>query len=301
MASPEHNNWKGTTGGLPWMQRTLVRWLAVIDVRIAYCFVAVFVIPFYMLFTHYGYIAQYRFFREVFGYSWIKSFFSVYKNECKFSQIIIDRFAVYGGKKFKFDIDPSEFELWQSLESGEKGFVQLSAHIGNYEIAGYLLQAEHKDINALVFSGETQTVMTNRAKVFTPNGIKMVPVSSDMSHVFILSNALSNNEIISMPGDRMFGSKKYVECNFFSKTARFPIGPFQLSVLHETPIVCVFVMKKSYDEYKIIIRELNIPEGEDIKKSQKIASLVSQYSEILESTVKNYPTQWFNYFDFWNQ
>lgn len=299
MSSPEHNSWKGTTGGLPWMQRTLVKWLAVIDVRIVYAFVAVIVIPFYMLFTHYGYIAQYRFFQDVFKEPWYKAFWHVYKNECKFSQIIIDRFAVYGGKRYNFDIDEKEFELWNNLEKSSDGFVQVSGHVGNYEIAGYLLNVEHKKLNALVFSGETQTVMNNRTKKFVPNNIVMVPVSNDMSHVFTLSNALSNGDIASMPGDRIFGSKKFVEADFFGRKARFPMGPFQLAVLHEKPIVTVFVLKKDYKTYKIFINELDANLISEMKKSEKINSLVNQYVSILENVVREYPTQWFNYFDFW--
>ena len=67
----EHSQWKGTTGGMPWMQRSLVSILGHTDQRIVYAFVAL-IVPFYMLFAHFGYIAQYRFFRQRFGESPLK-------------------------------------------------------------------------------------------------------------------------------------------------------------------------------------------------------------------------------------
>lgn len=295
----EHKEWKGTTGGLPWMQRTLVKILAVVDVRIVYTFVAIFVIPFYMIFTHYGYIAQYHFFREVFKESWLKAFWHVYRNECKFSEIIIDRFAVFGGKKFNFEIP--DYDKWQELERATKGFVQISAHVGNYEMAGYSLKVEHKKFHALVFSGETKTVMTNRAKVFVPNNIDMIPVAPDMSHVFALNNALSGGDIVSMPGDRVFGSKKSLTSKFFDKDAEFPVGPFSLAVLQETPIITVFVMKKDYKTYFIDIKELKKLDNTSAKRAEQLQYLVDQYAQQLEKIVRTYPLQWFNYFDFWRR
>lgn len=286
----EHKDWKGTTGGLPWMQRSLVWLLGHLDQRIM-CAVLVVVVPFYMLFNHQGYISQYHFFRLRFGESWPKAFWHVFINHFKFGQIILDRFAVYGGKKFHLDIDG--YDVWQETEQQPEGFVQVSSHIGNYELAGYSLKVEHKKFNALVFMGETQTVMENRDKVFTPNNINMVPVMPDMSHIFTLNTALSNGEIVSMPGDRIFGSPKYLTHQFLGEDARFPLGPFSLASARRCTMMVVFVMKKDWQTYYIRVRKLS-PEQYPTK-SQLCDGFVSE----LEKIVREYPTQWFNYFEFW--
>lgn len=59
---------------------------------------------------------------------------------------------MYAGKKFEVEIDG--YDNYLRLVDNPDGFIQLSAHIGNYEIAGYTLKAEKKKFNALVFFGE---------------------------------------------------------------------------------------------------------------------------------------------------
>ena len=143
--------WKGRTDGLPWMIRSLVVLMKVIDRRIIYCFMAI-VVPFYMIFHHDSYLATYRFFRQRFHLGRIKSFLKVYANHFRFGQVIIDRYAAYAGKKFRFELDGNE--RFMELVNSERGFVQLSSHAGNYEMVGYGLTSTRKRVNGLFYGGE---------------------------------------------------------------------------------------------------------------------------------------------------
>ena len=137
--SLEHDNWKGTTGGMPWMQRTLICWLSVVDQRVIYAIMSV-VILFYMLFGHAGYITMYHFYRRCRKESWYRAFGHVYMTHYRFGQVVIDRFAAFGGKKYQFVIDEACRNEYLALGKKEEGFVQLSCHMGNYELAGYSMR-----------------------------------------------------------------------------------------------------------------------------------------------------------------
>ena len=279
----QHNQWSGKTDGQPWMQRSLIAMFRVVPLWLPYGVMAL-VVPFYMIFNRKGYKAMYRFFRERFHFGRWESFWKVYANHFRFGQIILDRFGVYAGKKYRFITEGQE--LMDELEMHPEGFVNLSSHIGNYEIAGYSLKPKSKRFNALVYAGETATVMENRQKMLSQNNMSMIPVKEDMSHLFLLNNAIDNGEIVSMPADRIFGSQKAVECQFFGEKARFPMGAFALASKKNVPMLAVFVMKESYKTYHAYVR--------GIKNAQDFANN-------LEEIVKRYPTQWFNYFDFWKQ
>lgn len=269
------------------MQRTLIRWFRHTSLYVPYWCMG-WVVPFYMLFAHKGYVASYRFYRRRFGMNALKAFGYVYLNHFRFGQVIIDRFAAYAGHKFHFEVDGQE--EFDALERGEGGLIQLSSHVGNYELAGYSLVPEHKVFHALVFAGETETVMASRARMFTGHGVRMIPVSRDMSHVFALSNALQSGDIVSMPGDRIFGSPRWLACDFLGGRARFPLGPFAMSFQRGTPVLAVFVMKTGMKSYRIIVRKLH---GGDKQE------LAQRFAAELEKTVRQYPTQWFNFYDFW--
>ena len=274
------------------MQRTLIRLFRVLPLGVLYGCMAL-VIPFYMLFGN-GFKASYRFFRKRMGYGAVKSFFHVYKNEFEFGKVVLDRFAAFGGKRFNMSIP--RMDLFYSLCEGEDGFIQLSSHVGNYEMMGYS-RISPKRINALVYSGETATVMQNRGILFGETNVRMVPVSEDLSHIFSLNNALADGEIVSLPGDRVFGSQKTVECRFFGDSASFPAGPFTLAVQRDVPVLSVFVMKEGRRDYKVLLELLPKPEG--TSKQERIQAMADAYAAALEAVVRQYPDQWYNFYDFW--
>lgn len=274
------------------MQRSLIRLFRILPLGVLYGCMAL-VIPFYML-SGKGFRASFDFYRKRLGYGPLKSFFHVYANEFAFGQVVLDRFAAYAGRKF--DLEVPRMDLFQDLCAGECGFIQLSSHAGNYEMIGYSLVSP-KRINALVFGGETETVMRNRALLFDETNVRMVPVSEDMSHIFALNNALADGEIASLPGDRVFGSQKTVSCPFFGAPAPFPAGPFTLAVQRNVPILLVFAMKEGRRKYKVLLERLPDPEAES--KQERIQSLAHAYAAALEAVVRRYPHQWYNFYDFW--
>ena len=290
----QHSEWSGKTDGQPWMQRSLIAMFRVLPLWLLYGIMA-FVVPFYMLFSRKGYKAMYAFFRKRMGYGRWKSFWSVYANHFRFGQVILDRFGVYAGKKYRFEIDGQS--LMDELEMRPGGFIMLSSHVGNYEMGGYSLDPKVKKLNALVFGGETETVMKNRQRVLSKHNAQMIPVKEDLSHLFALNAAIDNGEIVSMPADRIFGSQKSVDCRFFGATAHFPLGGFATAVQKNVPVLAVFVMKESMKRYHAYVYRLECDRQSG--KREQMAQLAQSFAERLEAMVRRYPTQWFNYYDFW--
>lgn len=294
----QHKEWKGKTDGLPWMQRFLISWSRHFGVRSLYLLMGI-VVPFYMMFNHRGYLAIYHYFRNRMGFSPMKSFMAVYRNHYLFGQVVLDRFSVYAGKGFRFHIENKE--EFDRLCSGTAGFILLSAHIGNYELAGYSLKAGNKEFCTLVFPGETETVMKNRAIAFGRNNISMVPVKEDMSHVFMLNDVISRGGIASMPADRIFGSNKSVVCKFLGAEAEFPVGPFAFAACMGVPVIGISVMKESNEDYRIFPCRLDTEGYDSMSRERRIQLLAESYARYLEMVLMKYPEQWFNYFEFWRE
>ena len=286
--------WDGTTYGNGWMHRTLIRILRLCDVRLLYAFAAVFVLPVCLVFRPGGAII-YRYFRQRFHYSRLKSLWMTFVNHYQFSQVVIDRFAMYGGKKFKVEVEG--YEHFRKLADRPEGFVMLSSHVGNYELAGYTLTADRKRFNALVFYGEKASVMENRNKMFAGTNIRMIPISPDMSHIFVISKALEDGETVSMPADRLFGSKKSLKIPFLGEEALFPMGPFSVATMRSLDALAVNVMKTSVKGYTVYVTPLTY--DKTAPRRQQINELAQSYVTELERMVKRYPAQWYNYFEFW--
>ena len=279
------------------MHRTLIGSLRWLDVRLIYVFTSIFIIPVCLLLNlNHSRTTAYRYFRQRLGYGCLRASWYTYVNHCLFAQVVVDRFAVFAGKRFKLDIDG--YEYFQQLELETKGFVILSSHIGCYEVAGYSLISKSKRFNALVFGGEKATVMKGRQEALSEHNIRMIPVREDMSHLFIVNEALSNNEIMSMPADRIVGSAKVVKVNFFGETASLPAGPFSVTTMKGFDALAVNVMKISAKRYKVYVTRLSY--DTQVPRKQQMQQLANCYVEELERRVRQYPSQWFNFYDFWS-
>lgn len=292
----QHNEWSGKTDGLPWMQRSLIVMFKILPLWLLYSMMAL-VVPFYMIFNRKGYKSMYQFFHIRLNYGTLKSFRNVYINHFRFGQVILDRFGVYAGKRYSFVTEGQE--LMDELETHPEGFVSLSSHVGNYEIAGYSLKPKSKRFNALVYAGETATVMENRKRLLSQNNMSVIPVTADMSHLFAMNAAIDNGEIVSMPADRVFGSQKAAECMFFGDKTHFPLGAFALAAQKNVAVLAVFVMKEGMKQYHAYVREIHC--DRQAKVREQINQLAQAFANNLEEIVRKYPTQWFNYFDFWKQ
>lgn len=295
MPNLEHNKWSGRTDGTPFMQKALIMLFKVVPIEVIYGVMAL-VVPFYMLFNRKGYLAMYHFFRQRLGKSALSAVWHVYRNHFAFGQVVLDRFATYAGVRFKLSIDGNENFL--RLNAGEKGFMMLSSHVGNYEQAGYVLKSDRKSFNALVYAGESATVMKGRNRQFADSNIHMIPVQADMSHLFIINNALDEGNIVSMPADRCFGSQKSVGCQFFGATAQFPLGPFATAVQKEVPALAVMVMKEGSRRYRAFVRPLAVDTA--LPHRKQMAALAQNFANELETIVRRYPHQWYNYYEFWD-
>lgn len=287
-------DWKGSTQGTTTMQRMLISLLKFLPLRLIYLFVDICVVPFYLLFSRKAVRAIYHYFHMIWKEPVLKAVWHVYRNHCSFSEVVLDRFYMYGGGKFKLDVP--NYDIYRNLEKGESGFVILSAHVGCYEAAGYTLKAVNKKFYALVYAGETETVMKNRKAIFDRHNIEMIQIREDMSHVFDMSNALRDGNIVSIPGDRIFGSPKHIDCEFLGRKASFPLGPFALAAQREVPVIAIHVMKTAPMTYKCYIKRFHA-NGRNIR--ERASSLAVQYAANLGEVIRKYPLQWYNYYEFW--
>lgn len=286
--------WQGTTYGNSMMHKWLIGLLKAVNIRILYVFSAIFVIP-VCLVTRKGGIVIYHYFRKIWHYGRLKSIRETYRNHCLFAQVVIDRFAMYAGRKFKIEVEG--YEHFRNLAAQKEGFIQLSAHIGNYEMAGYNLVAREKKLNALVFEGEKESVMKNREKMFAATNIRMIRMDNNNDHVFKINEALLEGNIISMPADRVFGSGKIVPERLLGQRVNLPMGPFALAAMRELNVLAVNVMKTKPDTYKIYVTPLCYDKTAPFK--QQIRQLARAYVSELERILKLNPEQWYNYFEYW--
>lgn len=292
----EHKQWQGTTDGPQFLHRAIIPVMRYTPLW-AHYFMLVFYVLGYLTFSPKSRKQCYRFFRRAMGWGRLRSMMGVVQNHFKFGQIITDRFAKYAGKRFPIDVEGRE--VFDDLAAKPGCFMIISSHTGCYEMAGYTLNSTNKRINTVAYGQEVKSIIDNRREQFAATNTNMIFVSDDMSHLFEINNALARGEVVSIPGDRLFGSTKHIVCEFFGRPAKFPRGPFATAALRGVPVITAFVMKGRYRSYHMSVRSLTdgLPDG--LKRAELEQAIAQNFASALEAELRKYPTQWFNYYDFW--
>ena len=289
--------WEGKTGGGKWGKRYLYFILGMMNATILYP-ILILIVPFYMLFGRKKCRAIFCYFKDSYQMSGAKAFWNTFINYFIFAQIVVDKFAAIAGKAKSFSIEISTNDYVKSLVAQKKGFIIASSHIGNFELGGYVFQQDERELYALVYDGESHEYLQKREAALQNVKIHFVSVKEDMSHLFLLKQALEEGNIVTMPCDRIFGSNKKIEIPFLGRDAAFPLGPFRFAAQLDVPVVALFVMKERLTKYKAYI--IPIEADSEAKNSiTKSAQLAKNFAKSCEEMLKKYPHQWFNYFDFW--
>jgi len=291
--------WSGKTKGGTFGQKSLLFYFRHGSVSLTY-FILSIVVIFYMIFARKGFKSIFDYFRRIHFLTVFNSLLMTYKNHYLFGQSMLDKYALFSNRPDRYKMSFSGREAFDEALKSEKGIIIVSSHCGNFEIAGYLMKQELKKINAIAFGGESQVYQQARVSGLSKNNITLIPVSEDFSHIYAINNALSNGEILIVPGDRAYDTTKVAGYSFMGGRANFPEGPFLLASKYDVNVFSIFVMKESDFHYRTFVEPMNSPEDASLSRQEKSRVIAERYVRCLEKTVKRYPAQWYNFYKFWN-
>jgi predicted LPLAT superfamily acyltransferase len=292
------SSWKGKTRGSVLGYKIFVWTIKHFGLSFAY-FLLLFVVAYFIFSSRKAFRSIYYYFHSVLNFNISRSLKSVYLNYFYFGQVILDKIALLAGlqNKFTFDFEGEEF-----LRQMDKGGLLISGHIGNWEIAGQLLNRLEKNINIILFDAEHEQIKGYLSDVFTERRINFIIIKEDYSHLKEIREALERCEIIAMHGDRFIEGNKIFRVNFLEKPASFPAGPVNLAARFGVPVSFVFAVKETWKHYHFFATPLrNVEFSSNLKKREFILrEAVEAYVSTLEKIVRKYPLQWFNYYKFWD-
>ncbi len=257
-----------------------------------------FVVLYFFLFSCRSSRQVYSLYRYRLGYSRIVSIFKLYRNYYLLGQSIIDKVVVMSGIKNKFTYNFDGEENLKEIASLQKGGMLLSAHIGNWDIAGHFLNRLDTRINIVMFDGEQEQIKEYLASITREKTVNIIFIKNDLSHIYEISDAFKNNELVCMHADRFLEGNKTLTTDFLGEKARFPMGPFVLATKFKVPVSYVFAVKERNLHYHLFASK--IKNYDHLDKEIVMQEMLAAFAKEMEIKVKQYPEQWFNYYNFWN-
>jgi len=229
------------------------------------------------------------------------------KNEKEIARIRIRmfrNFAKYLVDFFRFqDLDAGfvekniKFENLEYLDAALKknrGVIAVTAHIGNWELAGVAVSLKGYPIWAVALSHKNKNVNDFFIRQRENKKVKVIPFGNAARTCL---KALRLNHLVALVGDRDFSEKGPV-IDFFAKPSIFPEGPAVLALKTKAPVIPGFMIRNSDDTFtlrfeKPVECEITGNKTEDINK------IIASYKDIFEKYIRTYPDQWFMFRKFW--
>ena len=292
-------SWKGQSRGNLLGYKIFVTLLKNFGLKPAY-FILRFVALYFFLFSPASFRNIYQVYRHRLKFGFFKSILFVYRNYFIFGKVLLDKTATLAGfrSKFTFYFDGEEYLL--EMAAGNSGCLLISAHLGNFEMAGHMLERLEARVNIIMLDAEYQRIK-NYLSSITQKSFHVIAIREDNAHVFEINTALENKEILCIHGDRFLEGSKTLEIEFLGEKARLPTGPFYLAMKYGIPVSFVFAMKEGKSHYHFYATppKRYLQQGNPVRRNEMLKTIIQDYISQVEQKLRQYPEQWFNYYNFW--
>lgn len=211
---------------------------------------------------------------------------------------LVDRMAAFSGVA-DFDFRLLGQDNLEKLANRGKGFVLLTAHAGNWQIAMTTLARFGKKV-FLVMLPEHNAAVRAALGISGEGGfIDTIPPGGGPGDIVRIIKLLKEGHIVSFMGDRAYEAAAG-EVVFLGDTARFPLGAFSVAAAAEVPVAVLLASKTGHRSYTVDLSHTVMPAYEKGKnKKAQILGWAQTYANILSDFFEKEPYQCFLFYDVW--
>jgi predicted LPLAT superfamily acyltransferase len=293
-------SWKGKTRGGVAGYRFFIFLLKYPGLKFSYFFLR-FVVLYFVLFVPDARNPIYHYFRHILRFSKLKSVKYVFRNFYLLGQTLLDKVALMAGFHSKFTIDHIGGENLSAM-AADKGGMIIGAHIGNWEIAGQLLERINAKVYIVMLEAEHEKIKAMLDDVMTKKSMNIIPIKDDLSHIIAIKNALADKSIIAIHGDRFVQGSKTMTGKLLGMDAEFPFGPFYLAAKFNAAVSFVGAVKETDTHYRFHCTKPKTYSTTGGRKEidKTVKNILDDYLKDVEQELLDHPEQWFNYYYFWS-
>lgn len=209
-----------------------------------------------------------------------------------FGKYLVDffRFANVPASRIRRLVSIEHAEYVSEARSAGRGVIAVTAHFGNWEMAGYVLTMMGERVHAVALEQGGERVNRLFQSYRRKRGMDVIPLAGAARAAMRL---LRRGEIVALLVDRDYSGRDHT-VSFFGAPAHLPRGPAWLSHTLGAPILPVFLLRREDDTFLMRFHRPLFPEqlgGE--------AAIHGQLCAILEQEIGARPVQWLMFEDLW--
>ncbi|HXU73379.1 MAG TPA: lysophospholipid acyltransferase family protein [Polyangia bacterium] len=215
-----------------------------------------------------------------------------------YAQSITNMYCLHHGQPVPVDAVTIGQEHIFDLQKEGRGAVVVTGHLGFWQIAPILMQRKSYPPLTMAMAQEPNAGTAEWERQFREK-FKIVYTTSSPFSTLELASVLRRGELVGMQMDRFAGGP-HVMIPFCGVPAPFPLGPATLARATGTPLLPTFIIADA-DRTNCtfhVEQPIEVPHTRD--RDADLREATARAVAVYERYVRQYPEQWFNFFDFWN-
>ena len=224
----------------------------------------------------------------------------VYRTMLSFAWCLSERYQrLLTDKHFSIAID---LDRWRRIAQPGRGFIMVTAHLGNFEVGSMLPSFEESRRVVVVREPEVdpeaqQYIQETLERASGGRWVNYFQGDDPLGGVMLLET-LRDGGIVGVQGDRPHAGGRTVDATLFGRAIALPAGPAALARSAEVPLVPIFVLREGRRSYRIEIAEpIEIARSRD--RNADVATATRRVAGEIERAIRSAPHQWYCFRELW--
>lgn len=229
-----------------------------------------------------------------------------FRHFLNYSYSLVDKMEMFTDNFSFSDISFADEEMKNAIYNDflkGNGVCFLCSHLGNINAMQTFFNSNDKTytkkVNLFLENAQCQIFNSFINSIAIKKPITAYPVENiDVTTSIEIKDKLDNGEILFIAGDRISAHNNNENAiftsNFLGKKMKFPVGAFRFALILKVPIYFIACTLEKDGKYKVHLKKF---EKTSFRKD-KLETLKSEYVEFLENLTKQYPLQFYQFYDF---
>ncbi len=217
-----------------------------------------------------------------------------------FASTIHDRVYLLNERFDLFDLRVHGGELVSDLVARGEGVFLMGAHLGSFEVIRALGRQQPGMRVAMVMYEENARKINEALAAINPAATQDIIPLGQVDSMLQVKAQLEAGALVGMLGDRGLGGDARVTADFLGAPAAFPAGPWRMAAMLRRPVLLMVGLYRGGNRYDIHFEPLAdfTAVTRETREAAQVAA-IARYAERLEHYLREAPSNWFNFFDFW--
>ncbi len=189
--------------------------------------------------------------------------------------------------------------LFAARGDGGRGFLLVSAHVGNWEMGAVALRS-HGLVPAVLGQPELDLdVQRMRRTIREQLGVESIDVGRSMTTALRVRGAIERGAVVALVADRAY-EDDHVTVGLFGRPTRFLRSPALLARFCDCPILPGVFVRNPDGSYRSLWGSLlwADPAADPDDDARR---LMGEVAGFVERAVRETPTQWYNFYRYWGE